>query len=183
MFGNATHHTVGTADFGVVLNLVSLQRYKQIVCMLAGNFWVSGVNGFTEIVTMARNAGAFLEQLGRFASTLWGFLNRRCTRHDAVAFVISGHICHVLITQRLANATHGGVFAVALFVGIEGRDDVLCTLTRNFWNLVNLREAGLVTHYAVATNAHGNFFLASLDITFDFLGLGGNGRHRSDKQS
>jgi hypothetical protein len=96
-----------------------------------------------------------------------------------LAGVERGQIGHVLLGQRRRDAAHGGVLAVALLVGLERRHDVLVRLARDHRHLVDFGKAVLVALDAVAADAHGGLFLASLNITGDALGLG---RHGSDKQ-
>ena len=97
-------------------------------------------------------------------------------------FAVGCQICHILVAQVIGNTTHGRVLAIAFFVGTEGRNNVLGTLTRDLGHFVNLRKAGLIALDAVAADAHRYLFLASLRVTFDLLGINWEGRHTSDKQ-
>jgi len=97
-------------------------------------------------------------------------------------FVVGGQIGDVLIAQAVGNAAHGGVLALAFFVGIERSHDVLGILARDHGHLVHLGEAGLVAGDAVTTDAHGDLLLGGLGVTLDFLGLDGKSRHTRDSQ-
>src|SRR6185436_8869840 len=144
LLGHAAHDAVGAAHHGVVVRLVGLQGDKQVVGILAGYLGIARVYGLAEAVTVAGHAGALFHQFISLAGGVRRLGQCRGVGRMAVGLVIGGQVSHVLVAQRIGNAAHRRVLALALFVRIQRRNDVLGTLTRDLGHLVNLGETGLV---------------------------------------
>ena len=150
--------------------------------MLTGNARVGRVNRRTETGAMAGGAIALGHQLGRLARGSRGSGQGRRTFHYAAGSIKGRQVGNILVSQRLCNTAHGGVLAIALFVGIECAGNVLGALTGNLGYLVDLRETGLVADDAVAAYAHGVFLGAHHGIAQDFLRLRSHKGHTGDKR-
>ncbi len=179
LLGDTTHHAVVAAPGGLPFNLVRLERHKQIVFVLTGNFGIAGINRLVQVGTMAGHTSTFGQQFSGFAFGFSGFV--RHGNSGAMLLVVGGNIGNVLVGQRLGNAAHGWMFALTGFISIQRSSDVLGTLTRDHGYFVNLRKTGLVALDAMATNAHGDFCRPGLGIALELLGHSGGGHTSGSK--
>lgn len=70
-----------------------------------------------------------------------------------------------MIVQAGGDASHGRVFALAAFVGLQGFDNVLRMLAADFGNGIGVRISGFIGFDAVTTDAHRVFLLPCSGIT------------------
>ncbi len=96
-------------------------------------------------------------------------------------FVVGRHVGDVLLRQRVGDTAHGGVLAVALFVGIECRGDVLAALARNHWAPCALQGSWIGSPKCRGSQCTWPFSFAGLHV-YPWLPGHGESGHRSDSQ-
>jgi len=128
LLGHAGHDRVVTADFGVVVDFVSLQSDVKVVSMLAADFGVRRINRAAEVGTVARCAIGFARKSRDFNTWSFdSFLRCHLAFNQTVLAVVKHQVGHVLV----GNAAHGRVLSIAFFVSLQGRLDVIGALARN----------------------------------------------------
>jgi hypothetical protein len=113
LLGNAGHHPIAAPHRALAgIALVGLEGGIHIVCMLARHLGIGGSMGLAKpspwqekqaLLDQRATAGAGSCALAALAEPAAGASDRHR----------SGHIGHVLLGQRIGNAAHGGVAAVA----------------------------------------------------------------------
>ena len=130
---------------------------------------------------MARHTSAFFNQFGHFCRSIGRFGWEHCPFGFSMRLIVGTQVGHVLLSQVVTDAAHGGVLAIALFVGAECRGDVLGALAGNFRDLVDFRETRLVALNAMTADAHCNLLLPGLGIALNLCCLAGKDGRAGDK--
>jgi hypothetical protein len=103
----------------VRVGLVGLERIEQVVGVLTGQLGVAAVDRLAEVGAVAGRAVALGQQLGHRAGGRRLRFGRQLGVRAALGLVVGGEVEDVLVAQRLGDAAHARVLALALLVGRE----------------------------------------------------------------
>ena len=162
---------------GLLSRLVGLERDEQVVGVLAGDLGIARVDRLGEVGAMAGGAGGLLQQRRDLRARLPARLVRRAAcgslRAERSRSRRRCRRCPASVSDS-AMPRMVGCLRSPVLVGGQGRRDVLGALARDHRDLVDLGEAGLVAHDAVAADAHRD--LASSDLASPAARAGGRCR-------